>query len=605
MKKITHLFVLLASFFILPFFAYSQDEGKFSTGVLTEIEKQFPGSKIVDVSAISELDSKLKIAIESGNKEEETRLRKQINEFYNESKIITNPEDRDYPSDENIGAFRQPEWLTNDVLVYEGDIGQSNTDHRRIDLKMGEDGNLYAALIRRPVTGTNGNISVYKSTNGGATWASVVSVSSATAYFGQISMTVETRSAGNMDSTRIFVFYSRSPNLDFSNATINYFSVLRDGTGYKGGTSVLVPPTGNKLLYPSAVSDGQYWTTATYIGVTCAEFDASNKMQNLHFARTSNWGDNYNSAVINDAYPSWEDWFPVSAFKKDISADSVYIAVERRFSGGTSGIRIIATPWAPSNGYHRKYVGDEGNYVKPAITIIQDDSSFPKRIVVAYIKDKLAMYNYSTDGGKNWSADNYVGLPNEKASYIAISSDSNATSSDYVVAAYQLESGDSIVVRRGFPGNLGSRVYKANEFHSSIYNAPVVAVYNPSGTKSSALLYTGINSNYTNNVYFDGEHLITGINQESGIPEIYSLDQNYPNPFNPSTAIKFSIPEQTFVTLKVFNSIGQEVATLLNREVAAGNHQVDFNANTLSSGIYFYQISSANFTATKKMILIK
>lgn len=106
-------------------------------------------------------------------------------------------------------------------------------------------------------------------------------------------------------------------------------------------------------------------------------------------------------------------------------------------------------------------------------------------------------------------------------------------------------------------------------------------------------------------VFFDNQSWVTDVNLETNMPENYSLKQNYPNPFNPSTVIRFSVPERANVTLKIFNSIGQEVATLLNGDMSAGNHQVNFNASALSSGIYFYQISSANFTATKKMILIK
>jgi hypothetical protein len=91
----------------------------------------------------------------------------------------------------------------------------------------------------------------------------------------------------------------------------------------------------------------------------------------------------------------------------------------------------------------------------------------------------------------------------------------------------------------------------------------------------------------------------------TGIPESFSLDQNYPNPFNPSTSIRFNIPESGLVTLKVYNALGQEVATLLNEIKNAGSYEYNFNAANLTSGIYFYKIQSNNFTATKKMILIK
>ena len=89
------------------------------------------------------------------------------------------------------------------------------------------------------------------------------------------------------------------------------------------------------------------------------------------------------------------------------------------------------------------------------------------------------------------------------------------------------------------------------------------------------------------------------------LPTDYSLNQNYPNPFNPSTIINFSIPNEGFVTLSVYNSIGQQVATLVNESKPAGTYQVDFIAEGLTSGIYFYQITSGNFSETKKMMLLK
>ena len=85
----------------------------------------------------------------------------------------------------------------------------------------------------------------------------------------------------------------------------------------------------------------------------------------------------------------------------------------------------------------------------------------------------------------------------------------------------------------------------------------------------------------------------------------FELSQNYPNPFNPSTLIKFSIPQSNKVTLKVYNLLGQEVGTLVNQEMQAGSYEVKFNASQLASGIYFYTINSGNFTATKKMMLLK
>lgn len=92
---------------------------------------------------------------------------------------------------------------------------------------------------------------------------------------------------------------------------------------------------------------------------------------------------------------------------------------------------------------------------------------------------------------------------------------------------------------------------------------------------------------------------------QNGTPAAYELSQNYPNPFNPSTQIRFAIPQEGMVNIKVFNTLGQEVVTLVNEYRNAGNYEVDFDASNLTSGIYFYTITSNNFTQTKKMMLLK
>ncbi len=91
----------------------------------------------------------------------------------------------------------------------------------------------------------------------------------------------------------------------------------------------------------------------------------------------------------------------------------------------------------------------------------------------------------------------------------------------------------------------------------------------------------------------------------NSIPTEYVLNQNYPNPFNPNTIISFSLPKNEFVTLKVYDVLGREVKTLVNNERNAGNYEINFSAENLSSGIYFYQLQAGKFTSIKKMILLK
>lgn len=98
----------------------------------------------------------------------------------------------------------------------------------------------------------------------------------------------------------------------------------------------------------------------------------------------------------------------------------------------------------------------------------------------------------------------------------------------------------------------------------------------------------------------------TGITPVNGeVVKNYSLSQNYPNPFNPTTNIKFAIPTSGLVSLKIYNMLGKEVATLVSSNLSAGTYTYDFNASNLASGVYFYKLETANFSEVKKMSLIK
>lgn len=118
----------------------------------------------------------------------------------------------------------------------------------------------------------------------------------------------------------------------------------------------------------------------------------------------------------------------------------------------------------------------------------------------------------------------------------------------------------------------------------------------------------GVFSEYTETVglsnaapYKHGEDIV----QLSETPTEFGLSQNYPNPFNPTTEIRYSVPEPSFVTLSVFNSVGQEVAQLVKEFKGAGNHSVTWNANGLPSGVYFYSFKAGKFSSLKKMVLTK
>src|SRR5690606_38610079 len=99
----------------------------------------------------------------------------------------------------------------------------------------------------------------------------------------------------------------------------------------------------------------------------------------------------------------------------------------------------------------------------------------------------------------------------------------------------------------------------------------------------------------------------TGVldSDESQLPFGFNLEQNYPNPFNPSTTIKFAIPESGVYSLKIYNSLGEEVVELFNKKLETGFYDIDFDASQLSSGMYIYNIKGSNINLSKKMMLLR
>jgi len=129
-----------------------------------------------------------------------------------------------------------------------------------------------------------------------------------------------------------------------------------------------------------------------------------------------------------------------------------------------------------------------------------------------------------------------------------------------------------------------------------------------------------LDSHWVNYRKFTYTYIPTGIEQLADGIETYSLSNNFPNPFNPTTNIKYQIPEISFVTLKIYDVLGNEIANLVSEEKRIGNYEIEFNASKLPSGVYFYRLqagspsaglpagrhgSGQSFVETKKMVLMK
>ncbi|NNG27516.1 MAG: T9SS type A sorting domain-containing protein, partial [Ignavibacteriaceae bacterium] len=105
--------------------------------------------------------------------------------------------------------------------------------------------------------------------------------------------------------------------------------------------------------------------------------------------------------------------------------------------------------------------------------------------------------------------------------------------------------------------------------------------------------------------HYTTDIVIVGVDDNEFVVNEFDLEQNYPNPFNPNTIIKYSIADQSNVTLKVFDVLGNEIAQLVNRNQNTGSYEINFDASSLASGMYIYTLNAGNFTSSKKMILLK
>lgn len=155
---------------------------------------------------------------------------------------------------------------------------------------------------------------------------------------------------------------------------------------------------------------------------------------------------------------------------------------------------------------------------------------------------------------------------------------------------------------------------KNNKGFEIYRNGKKISFINGKGTTTEKQNYSfrdeglseGVYNYRLNQIDYDGTQEVVGETTVNLIlPAEFSLEQNYPNPFNPSTSISFSILTSEFVSLKVFDVLGREVATLVNEEKPTGRYKVDFNAANLPSGVYLYKLQAGNFAETKKLMLLK
>ncbi len=209
-------------------------------------------------------------------------------------------------------------------------------------------------------------------------------------------------------------------------------------------------------------------------------------------------------------------------------------------------------------------------------------------------------YKRSTDGGSNWSAD--IRLTNNTAPswYPSISVDGSFV---HIVWYDERDGNAEMYYKRSTDVGVtwGADTRLTNNSAGS---------YDPSISVSGQVVHIVWKDNRDGNeeIYYKRDptgNPIGIININTEIPNQFSLSQNYPNPFNPMTVISFQLAVNSFASLKVYDLLGREVATLVNEELKPGTYEVDWSADKFASGVYYYKLTAGDYTETKKMVLIK
>ena len=452
-----------------------------------------------------------------------------------------------------------------------------------ISMDVAVNGDIYIAVNGRlDGSTTKDSVYVYKSTDGGTNWAYWSVIYSTSLAFDQVELMC----------------------LDFGTSDNYLLLFFRFDDGWlRVGRRDMDTPVG--WTYHTIVSTGvlDFAVDRNYSGTKRAIciYDSSNFIKSVRSDPTS-----FGSV--------WQDVSPVGQTQligKDL--DMAYGwngAIYATFNGYSSGNLYVdeninygdPVSWQP------RYTAVNGSAdTTRRAEIIASRENEPNNLVsVVFEKQTGNTYDLYEARRLNgtWSA--YAGwvIPTENK-WPSLYVSKKVTGSKLFRSAFEqsgeLNAAPRSIKYKGFDGSIWSESLQISDVTNDVTGLQKPEVADLDGS-TPVIAYVG--ANWTG-VFFDNSSWVTDVISETGIPEVYSLEQNYPNPFNPNTTIRFSVPEQANVTLKIFNSIGQEVASLLNGEITAGNHEVDFNASALSSGVYFYRINSANFTSTKKMILLK
>ena len=478
---------------------------------------------------------------------------------------------KDFQSSLNIESL----W-GEDIMVHSGICNDISLVSARGDT-------LYLGVLDRNFGSTNDTVYIYRSADAGDTWS----------LFSKLFYPAET------DQIELLDFWGGS------------------------GPSYL-------LLFSKYISSGRVWLTRFSTSGAFETFIAVNDSCR-DFAVDRNYPtQNYRAIVLYDSsgvirsirsepssYGSvWQDSHVLGLFGVDVDfAYGLNGSVFTTFNGGNSGNLYVwpnynyADPSGWMSGGQITLVQGAVDTTKQAEVIASRQDTSAQTVCVVFTHD---MFNTEDlrwsrkTGGAGWST---------HSGWVVNSTLDFKHSNLYCAKTANNDNFQGVFARSEL-GNLSPRQIRYKKYDGSFWSNSIqvsddgnntTGVQNPvvieTSNGNAAFAYAGNNGL---NVYFDREDWVNDVRPvDNNTPDSYSLSQNYPNPFNPSTTIKYSVPDLSNVSIKIYNLVGQEVAELVDEELQSGNYEVTFDAANLSSGVYFYRLQAGNFVETKKMLLLR
>lgn len=554
--------------------------------------------EIVDNSDLGIKWRELISAKSTNNIQSFTRILSELKSSYREKLVPVNSADAKMQANGPLSG----DWSNINFNVYNGTIaaGGTNTsageNPRTLRVKSDSLGNKYCAFIKS----TRDTLFVFKSSLG-TSWTQIQRFSAQGLFFHSFDFYI----GDSANVIKVGLVASLTSSASSTDGQLYMGFMNSDGT-LPRTFQVIATPGGRGLINPAIMTDAsQYPSSTTAWYLTYSDYSSSTPTANAAMAAmTLDWGATFTTAIARNTFNDYDLDIDYIKFP---TGDTLYVVLANNLTLTNPNLRIRRVPVA-------NFVGGAWTQVNPAnssnpeffsqLTVNRLTGQMLCTFVATVSGTNTAFYNYNTPGGPSFNTASYYSFPVEAAGSTLAMCDANPWDSTFRVA-YLTPTGVIYNSSTSLSTGFTRFALPLNVLTPAINIAPDVT-----GFKKTSAFFGGIVFNATGNtnVRYNGEDLPpVSIGNTSEIAKEYSLKQNYPNPFNPSTNIKYSIPVSGFVTLKVYDMLGNEVASLVNTAQNAGEYSVDFNTSGLhlSSGVYFYKLTTANFTDVKKMSLIK